>query len=82
MTECHFSTDLLAFVLSMYRVEFVADPGNSSTLTTTLPQLQVFMNEYGELETGDGVPFNPASAYLDIDWVMTTQDGTEYRLDG
>ncbi len=73
---------LLAFALSMYRVEFIPDPDNSATLTTTLPQLQVFVNEYGELEIADGVPFNPASPYLDLDWLMTGQDGTQYRLDG
>jgi YD repeat-containing protein len=73
---------LLAYTLSMYRVEFVPDADNTSTLTTTLPQLQVFMNEYGELETGAGMPFNPASPYLDIDYIMTTQDGTEFLLDG
>ncbi len=73
---------LLGFVLSMYRVEFVADPGNTSTLTTTNPNIQVFMNDYGELETGGGVPYNPASPYLDLDYIMTTQDGTEFRLNG
>jgi len=32
--------------------------------------------------TADGIPFNPASSLLDIDYVLTTQDGTTFNIEG
>jgi RHS repeat-associated protein len=67
--------------LVLARPRFTPDPGVTSTLGTgTSSYLQV--NERGELYAPGGIPYNPASPDFGGAYVLTTLNGTRYRIDG
>ncbi|MCC9602193.1 FG-GAP-like repeat-containing protein [Stieleria sp. JC731] len=67
--------------LVLARPRFTPDPGVTSTLWTgTSSYLQV--NEQGELFAPGGIPYNPASPDFGGAYVLTTQDGFQYRIEG
>ncbi len=58
---------------------FTSDRGVTSTLSAGGGSLLV--NEFGEMYSAGGVPWNPASPDF-AGYTLTTQDGTQYRIDG
>lgn len=67
--------------LVLARPRFTADPGVTSTLSTGISNyLQV--NEYGELFAPGGIPYNPASPDFGGAYVLTSEAGITYRIDG
>lgn len=59
---------------------FTADPGVTSKLSVRSATLIV--NEFGELYSGGGQPYNPAALEFGGGYTLTTQDGTAFRIDG
>ncbi|MEM8736736.1 MAG: DUF6531 domain-containing protein, partial [Planctomycetota bacterium] len=67
--------------LVLARPRFTPDPGVTATLSTgTSSYLQV--NERGELYAPGGIPYNPASPDFGGAYVLTTQEGITYRING
>lgn len=67
--------------LVLARPKFTPDPGVTSTLSTgTSAYLHV--NELGELHAPGNIPYNPASPDFGGAYVLTTREGTSYRIDG
>jgi RHS repeat-associated protein len=67
--------------LVLARPRFTADDGVQATLSVaSTGYLQV--NPFGELYASGGIPYNPASPDFGGRWVLTTQDGTVYNIDG
>ena len=59
---------------------FTADPGVRDVLTVRGGTYIV--NEFGELISGGGQPYNPAAEEFGGGYAVTTPDGTSYRIDG
>ncbi|MDZ4848723.1 MAG: FG-GAP-like repeat-containing protein [Pirellulaceae bacterium] len=67
--------------LTLARPRFTPDPGVTSRLSTgTNNYLQV--NERNELYAPGGIPYNPASLDFGGAYVLTTSEGTIYRVNG
>jgi len=67
--------------LVLARPRFTPDPGVTARLSAgTSSYLQV--NERGELHAPGGIPYNPASPDFGGAYVLTTRDGTTYRING
>ncbi len=60
---------------------FTPDPGVTSTLSTGTSNY-LFVNELGELFAPGQVPYNPASPSFGGAYVLTTQEGSSYRIAG
>jgi YD repeat-containing protein len=60
--------------------QFTPDPGVTSRLSVRGGKLIV--NEFGELQAGGGVPWNPASPDFGGGYTLTTADGLRYFVDG
>ncbi|MEL7496446.1 MAG: putative Ig domain-containing protein [Planctomycetota bacterium] len=61
--------------------KFTADPGVSSTLSVARTG-NLIVNEFGELSAGGGIPYNPASPDFGGGFILTTEEGVTYRIDG
>jgi len=59
---------------------FAADPGVTNRLSVRSASLIV--NEFGELHSGGGQPYNPAAEEFGGGYTVTTKEGLVYRLDG
>ena len=67
--------------LVLARPRFTPDPGVTATLSTGISNfLQV--NNQGELMAPGGIPYNPASPDFGGAYVVTTNDGITYRING
>ncbi len=67
--------------LVLARPRFTPDPGVSSTLSSgTSGYLR--LNERGELFAPGNLPYNPASPDFGGAYVLTTEEGVTYRIDG
>ncbi len=73
---------LLYGLLGLGQVSLVPDMGNTTELSLTGTVPQVFLVEDGTYRTADGMNFNPASLFLNLDYQITSQDGLEYNIDG
>ncbi|TWT56318.1 tRNA nuclease WapA precursor [Allorhodopirellula solitaria] len=67
--------------LVLARPRFTPDPGVTSQLSTGVSQY-LLVNEQGELHAPGGIPYNPVSPDFGGAYVLTTQDGIAYRIDG
>ena len=75
-------SDILFGLLSLGKPVFLPDAGNTTELTLEgYGAEQVFKMNDGTFLTADRAPFNPAAPWSDLDYVITSQDGLEYRID-
>ena len=59
---------------------FLADDGVTSTLTSSGGRLLV--NQFGQLEAGGRIPWNPLAPDFGGGLVLTTSDGTQFSISG
>ena len=67
--------------LVLGRPRFTPDPGVTSRLSTGISNY-LLVNDYGELFAPGGIPYNPASPDFGGAYVVTTEDGTVYGVNG
>jgi len=66
--------------LTVATPRFTPDPGVTSTLSVQNATLLV--NEFGEMTVAGGLPWNPASPDFGGGYILTTRDGTQFKIDG
>ena len=67
--------------LVLAQPRFTADPGVNATLSPGVSGF-VNVNEFGDLVAPGNIPFNPASPDFGGAFVVTTDDGLTYRING
>ena len=67
--------------LVLARPRFTPDPGVTATLSTGISNF-LLVNEQGELMAPGNIPYNPASPDFGGAYVVTTQEGITYRING
>ena len=67
--------------LVIAKPRFTADRGVTSSLSAGRPG-NLIVNEFGELYAGGGIPYNPASPDFGGVYILTTDSGITYRIDG
>ena len=64
-----------------YKVKFKAESGSGATLALAGGSPYFSLDEEGRFVAG-GMPFNPASPYTPYNYVLTTDDGMQFNIDG
>ncbi len=74
-----------ASFLGLFRPIIVADDPLGPTLSFAVPPDQMFINDFGHFTiglTGEAIPFHPSLDTSPNDYILTTQDGLNYRISG
>ncbi|MHB0960422.1 MAG: putative Ig domain-containing protein [Pirellulaceae bacterium] len=67
--------------LGIFYPQFVPDAGVSSQLS--VPRFDLFVTDDGQLiDAGGGLPYNPSNTAFGGRYVVTTNDGLAYEIDG
>jgi hypothetical protein len=67
--------------LRLVNPAFTSEPGSTTTLTTEQNTVMAYNSELGTYSGAEGYAYNPANPYFGGVYVLTSKDGTQYRID-